>query len=81
MSSRGVNLSPDCDVDVLMVNSPNFLRVDSFVDEDRTTGKCACLLASRNHIKTAPMFPIFCQQKLNVLVYEKVYYSFLFHKI
>lgn len=49
MSSRGVNLSPDCDEDVLMVNSPNFLRVDSFVDEDRT-GKCACLLASRNQI-------------------------------
>ncbi|XP_066142401.1 AMP deaminase 2 isoform X2 [Euwallacea fornicatus] len=35
MSSRGVNQSPDDEV-VILVNSPNYLRVDSFVNEDRS---------------------------------------------
>ncbi|CAH1126563.1 unnamed protein product [Ceutorhynchus assimilis] len=35
MSSRGVALSPDSDENGLVLNSPNFLSVNSFVDEDR----------------------------------------------
>ncbi|KAL1514036.1 hypothetical protein ABEB36_003361 [Hypothenemus hampei] len=36
MSSRGVNLIAECEELTLIVNSPNFLRVDSFVDGDRS---------------------------------------------
>lgn len=52
MSSRGVNLSPDCDEVLLIVNSPNFLRVNSFVDGERSGTK----LIGVSYVRSASNF-------------------------
>ncbi|XP_060533389.1 AMP deaminase 2 isoform X2 [Cylas formicarius] len=58
MCSRGMNLSPIPGDNFVVVNSPNYLRVDSFVDEDRAGNESpSSFIAAASFADTEPELP------------------------